>query len=188
MVEYFNKRVMEQGISSDEMRAVCVELKGEDGELEGMEFDVVMCAQAYHHLPSIEDTTKILAHFLKPGGTLMVVDLAKNENGIDFHDYVGKLADSGATMEDVLCHEAHQAHEHVDGNGHGHGHHHAAAKHGTKISHVVAHKGGFHEHQIRKAFEEAGLQEFQWKIAGAVQPLRGPRSVDLFLATGQKPE
>lgn len=30
---------------------------------------------AYHHLSSIEDTTKTLASFLVPGGRLLVVDL-----------------------------------------------------------------------------------------------------------------
>ena len=40
-VEYYNQRANEQGISPDEMKAVCIELKGEEGELDGAKFDVV---------------------------------------------------------------------------------------------------------------------------------------------------
>ena len=42
MVDQYNLRVANQGISSDEMRAVAVQLKGEDGELENQKFDVVV--------------------------------------------------------------------------------------------------------------------------------------------------
>lgn len=30
---------------------------------------------SYHHFESIKDTTRVLAHFLKPGGTLLVADI-----------------------------------------------------------------------------------------------------------------
>lgn len=42
MVDEYNHRVMNQGIPPEEMHAVCVELKGEDGELEGARFDVIV--------------------------------------------------------------------------------------------------------------------------------------------------
>jgi len=42
MVEKYNLKVSNQGISPDEMRAICVDLKGETDELDGMKFDVVM--------------------------------------------------------------------------------------------------------------------------------------------------
>jgi tRNA/tmRNA/rRNA uracil-C5-methylase (TrmA/RlmC/RlmD family) len=41
-VEYYNTRVQNQGISDEEMKAVCVDLKGEEGELEGIKFDIVV--------------------------------------------------------------------------------------------------------------------------------------------------
>ncbi len=205
LVDYFNKRVGDQGIPSEEMRAVCVELKGEEGELGGMKFDVIVvsrsslfywqkrtcedvplnqCAQAYHHLPSIEDTTKILVHFLKPGGTLMVVDLVRNLNGIDFHNHAKKLAESGGTEGEVVNHED-LGHEDRHRCQHGDI---APKTHGVKFSHIVPHKGGFEEHRIRKAFEGAKLEEFEWSIAGSVQPLRGSVEVELFLAMGMKLE
>ena len=42
MVEQYNTRVHNQGISSDEMRAVCVRLQGAPGELDDERFDVVV--------------------------------------------------------------------------------------------------------------------------------------------------
>ncbi|KAI0035487.1 S-adenosyl-L-methionine-dependent methyltransferase [Vararia minispora EC-137] len=81
-VHVFNKRARMQGIREDEMRAVCTVLKGEDGELGEHRFDVVVCSMAYHHLYTPEHTTRVLARFLKPGGTLLVVDLMPR-SGID---------------------------------------------------------------------------------------------------------
>ncbi|KAJ7063677.1 S-adenosyl-L-methionine-dependent methyltransferase [Mycena amicta] len=73
-VQLFAERIRNQGIPSEEMRVVCTELKGNDTELDGEKFDVVVCSAAYHHLESINDTTRTLAYFLKPTGCLLVVD------------------------------------------------------------------------------------------------------------------
>lgn len=40
-VDVYNETVSNQGLSPDEMRAVCAELKGEAGELDDLKFDVV---------------------------------------------------------------------------------------------------------------------------------------------------
>jgi len=63
------------------MRAVCTELKGTAEELDGVKFDVIVCASAYHHFESIEAVTRTLAFFLKPGGSLMVSDIIMPTNG-----------------------------------------------------------------------------------------------------------
>lgn len=42
MVDQFNRRVEEQGIPPEEMKAVKAELKGEETELEGAKFDVII--------------------------------------------------------------------------------------------------------------------------------------------------
>ncbi|KAH9484055.1 putative methyltransferase C1347.09 [Psilocybe cubensis] len=77
-VDLFNEHVSNQGIPPDEMRAVCVELKGEEGELDGLKFDVIT---------SIDDITKTLAFFLKPKGVLFVVDVTpKESDGISASD------------------------------------------------------------------------------------------------------
>ncbi|KAF9809245.1 hypothetical protein IEO21_07474 [Rhodonia placenta] len=78
MVEQFNLRASNQGLAPEEMQAVCVELKGSTNELNGQKFDVIVCALAYHHFSSIEDTTRIISTFLKPGGSLLVADIMKS--------------------------------------------------------------------------------------------------------------
>ncbi|KAI0753758.1 hypothetical protein C8Q74DRAFT_1306825 [Fomes fomentarius] len=55
------------GESCETIGLVCTELKGEPGESDGIKFDVIVCCASYHHFPSIGDTTRVLASFLKPG-------------------------------------------------------------------------------------------------------------------------
>ncbi|KAJ7063678.1 S-adenosyl-L-methionine-dependent methyltransferase, partial [Mycena amicta] len=74
MVDRFNKSAAEQGISPEKMHAVRVELKGQDSELDGAKFDVVMCSLAFHHIADVLGTTRLLSFYLKPGGVLLVVD------------------------------------------------------------------------------------------------------------------
>ncbi|KAF9533653.1 S-adenosyl-L-methionine-dependent methyltransferase [Crepidotus variabilis] len=74
LVDNYNERVSNQGISPDEMRAVCIELKGEVNELDGHKFDVVVCSAAYHHIENVDGITKALSFHLKPGGVLLVAD------------------------------------------------------------------------------------------------------------------
>ncbi|EJU05798.1 S-adenosyl-L-methionine-dependent methyltransferase [Dacryopinax primogenitus] len=87
MVDYYNTRVSNQGIPSSEMRAIRATLPDDPGELQGMQssFDVVVCAQAYHHITDIGLVTQSLATFLRPGGALLVVDLVKSEHGMFMH-------------------------------------------------------------------------------------------------------
>jgi hypothetical protein len=42
MVDLYNRRVSNQGITPDEMKAVCVELRGVPGELDDAKFDVIV--------------------------------------------------------------------------------------------------------------------------------------------------
>jgi 2-polyprenyl-3-methyl-5-hydroxy-6-metoxy-1,4-benzoquinol methylase len=80
-VDIFNEHVSNHGIPPEEMRAVCVELKGDEGELDGLKFDVVTCSASYHHFEDINKITKILSFFLKPGGVLLVVDITPKGDG-----------------------------------------------------------------------------------------------------------
>ncbi|EPQ50567.1 S-adenosyl-L-methionine-dependent methyltransferase [Gloeophyllum trabeum ATCC 11539] len=82
MVDQYNLRVSNQGIPPEEMKAVRAELKGDDNELGGAKFDVVVCSMAYHHFDSIDDTTRVLAHFVRPGGRLMVADLYRGDDAL----------------------------------------------------------------------------------------------------------
>jgi len=78
MVDQFNLRASNQGLAPDEMKAVCVDLRREDHELHGRKFDVIVCSMAYHHFSSVEDVTRLLASFLRPGGSLLVADVDRS--------------------------------------------------------------------------------------------------------------
>ena len=41
----------------------------------------LQCCASYHHFPSIPETTRVLASFLKPGGSLLVADIKAEEDG-----------------------------------------------------------------------------------------------------------
>ncbi|KAG8769114.1 hypothetical protein FRC12_005168 [Ceratobasidium sp. 428] len=107
-VTYFNERVANQGISSDEMRAICVELKergvGEPDALDGIEFDVIVCTNAYHHFDDIGVVTKTLASYLKPGtGTLLVIDLIRSPTSESLHkDHGHVVAHKGGFVEEAV--------------------------------------------------------------------------------------
>ncbi|KAF8579479.1 S-adenosyl-L-methionine-dependent methyltransferase [Ramaria rubella] len=84
-VEQYNSKVDNQGISAEEMHAICVDLHEQHRELEGKLFDVIVCSQAYHHFLSIDATTRLLASFLKPEtGSLLVSDLLKGQYSHEF--------------------------------------------------------------------------------------------------------
>ncbi|KAF7298400.1 Methyltransf-25 domain-containing protein [Mycena kentingensis (nom. inval.)] len=77
MVDEFNKRVAEEGIDGEKMRAQRVsELKAEGtgSELGDAKFDVIFSSVAFHHIQDLVSTTRTLATFLNPGGVLLVVD------------------------------------------------------------------------------------------------------------------
>ncbi|KAH9843657.1 S-adenosyl-L-methionine-dependent methyltransferase [Rhodofomes roseus] len=69
---------------SDKLKASCVELKA-DGRIGNStkQFDIVLCTMAYHHFGNPEDVTKILASFVKPGASLLVVDILAISNKAD---------------------------------------------------------------------------------------------------------
>ncbi|KAJ7084805.1 S-adenosyl-L-methionine-dependent methyltransferase [Mycena belliarum] len=78
MVDHFSEKINNQGIPPEEMRVVCADLKGEESELDGQKFDVITCSAAYHHFASINDITRTLFFFLKPGGCLLVTDFMRS--------------------------------------------------------------------------------------------------------------
>lgn len=80
MVEIYNRKAADQGLSPDDMRAEVISLDGKMSGLENHSFSIVVCGMAYHHIPSILDVTKSLAHFLKPAGVLVVVDILKSSD------------------------------------------------------------------------------------------------------------
>lgn len=89
MVDRYNEKFATE---SKRLSAVRVELQDNSKELEGSKFDVIFvrvlltpqphcsrfkfqCASAYHHFSSVEETTRVLVSYLKPGGALLVADM-----------------------------------------------------------------------------------------------------------------
>ncbi|KAI8974257.1 S-adenosyl-L-methionine-dependent methyltransferase [Trametes punicea] len=142
-VEQYNVNASNQGLTPEEMKAVCVQLKGEPGELDDAKFDVVVCCASYHHFPSIEETTQVLVHFLKPGGSLLVTDIKAAPDG---HE---------------LFKETHH--------------------------HIVAHTHGLTEESMRRAFEGAGLAQFELKDAFKARMTATGEETQWFVARGSKP-
>ena len=46
-VNRYNAQAANQGLEPDEMRAICVDLQGELGELDGLKFDIVVVRALY---------------------------------------------------------------------------------------------------------------------------------------------
>jgi len=183
MVDQFNLRVSNQGIPPEEMRAVRQELKGEEGELDSMRFDVIVCAQAYHHFSSIEDTTRILAFFLKPGGALIVLDLIKTDD--DPHEAMKQVIEKALQGDIAHVHHTHgHAAPGTDDTASAHGQV-TAQRPAPNHDHIVAHKGGFEEHEIKKVFDSANLEQFSFRPAVRVS-IGDSKTLNLFLAKGIK--
>ncbi|KAJ6546828.1 S-adenosyl-L-methionine-dependent methyltransferase [Mycena capillaripes] len=102
MVDEFNKGVQNHGISTEHMSAVRAELKGEDTELDGIKFDVVMCSLAYHHIDDIATVTRLLTFFLKPGGTLLVVDYPTMDAAAVPEEVLPAIAHKGGISETAI--------------------------------------------------------------------------------------
>lgn len=170
------------------------------------------CAQSYHHFPSISDTTRILKHFLKPGsGALLVVDLARDDSAVSPHNIattetkdvslkphqslepeprIPEPNPLDRTPEPDISGDMHISPIHqTEALLHSHSPSHGSTFHSHSHSHIVAHKGGFTEPEIKNAFAVAGLEEFDWDIIGEFDPVRGNRGrkLRLFLAKGTRP-
>ena len=183
VVDNYNKLAKEQGHSPDKIQATRVQPfvptaapdsgvveaanQLEDAlQLAGRKFDIVVCANAYHHVPDIDLVTKLLVSVLKPEtGRLFVVDLSEYKQP---HDH---------------------GHEHGHGHGHHHGHHPPAAghTHGPEpfTGPAVAHTGGFTSSRIESCFKNAGLCDFDFVDSAVTAEIRGGQAT-FFLASGRR--
>jgi 2-polyprenyl-3-methyl-5-hydroxy-6-metoxy-1,4-benzoquinol methylase len=112
---------------------------------------------AYHHFPSVEQVTRDIVGFLKPGGVLAVADIAAR---------VQHAADSDRVGDGVSVSEAPPIIP-------------------AEYEHLVSHTHGFTEEYMRALFEGAGLVNFTFDQFTAAK-WHG-RDIDFFLATGTKP-
>ncbi|KAJ8519727.1 hypothetical protein ONZ45_g3353 [Pleurotus djamor] len=132
MVDVFNKFASENNM--DSLEAFCVELKGEDKELGGKKFDVIISGMVYHHLPNVAEITKILASYLKPGGSLLVIN---------------RLANGKPLPEDLFVRKPNTPDINMNMSA---------------FERLVAHKDGFTETELREIFEGAGLVKFEMRV------------------------
>ncbi|KAG5359697.1 putative methyltransferase [Yarrowia sp. C11] len=144
MVEGFNEAVLNQGITSKEMRALVADIsKSDDFDKVKQEapggFNIVFSSLSFHHLPDVDGTLEKLFDLTKSGGTILIIDF---------------ISLPGENSADILPKsEGHSHHSH----GHDHGHHHGDPQnHSHGHSHVVAHHHGFSEESITKSLEKAG--------------------------------
>jgi len=87
MVDQYNQRVEKdsENIPAHKMKVIRAELNGESSELDGAKFDLAICSMAFHHFSSIADHAKIISSFLKPGGSLVVIDIFKKDSPAGAH-------------------------------------------------------------------------------------------------------
>lgn len=88
VVDLFNKRFADKDADQERFRAIRAELKGEDGELDNEKFHVIICTAAYHHFEDVSQVTRLLAHFLKPSGALIVIDNMETPIPEEYHHLV----------------------------------------------------------------------------------------------------
>ncbi|KAG8848720.1 hypothetical protein FRC20_002500 [Serendipita sp. 405] len=208
MVDYYNQRVYNQGIPEEEMHAVCIpELKGDDSDLDGQKFDLIICAQAYHHFPDIQKMTNNLANLLKPGtGILFVADLMEHDPSIfkhrPPHSSHSHSEDQSSSTSSVThssdrydplhtegsTHPRPHPHPPLPLHHHHHHHHHHRHHDGLLSGPTVAHRGGFTSDQIETCFVSAGLQDFRFiDNAASAQMEKGNKHIELFVASGRRP-
>lgn len=184
MVEMYNTRARNQGLSEDEMAAfqgnLCVpgdedpEAFRDDARFFG--FDLAVVGLGFHHFDDPDLAARRLVARLKPGGVLMIID------------FLPHAAPHGTTGAGGHHHDDHHQHHH---DGDGHGHHQGGAPDievaadGKALMTVTHH--GFSEERIREVFVGAGAgKDFLLEGMGQVKfgEKHGKRT--LFLARGTK--
>lgn len=153
MVEQYNARADAQGLEPHEMRAVCTlaELDAQD------RFDLVVCSMAYHHFAAVDDVSRELVKYLKPGGTLAVADIADVDTDTGLPSCRDRDSDGGAPPLPPLM---------------------------AGYEHIVAHTRGFSEEVIRALFVGTGLEDVSFELFTSAK--RQGRDVHFFLATGTR--
>ncbi|KAJ2916270.1 hypothetical protein MD484_g4156, partial [Candolleomyces efflorescens] len=79
VVERCNEVLKELG-ASEQSYAFVANILADKGILPEKKFDLAFCSNSYHHFDQPEEVTRILGTFLKPGGTLLIIDNIQNPN------------------------------------------------------------------------------------------------------------
>lgn len=112
---------------------------------------------AYHHFPSVEQVTRDIVKYLKPGGMLAVADIAARVHAADGDGASVEVNASGSEAPPIIP---------------------------AEYEHLVSHTRGFTEEYMRALFEGAGLVNFTYDQFTSAK-WHG-RDIDFFLATGTK--
>ncbi|KAG8161031.1 hypothetical protein KVR01_009295 [Diaporthe batatas] len=182
MVDMYNTRARNQGLSEDEMVAfqgnLCVPGDEDpesfrDPKFSG--FDLAVIGLGFHHFDNPDLAAKRLAARLRPGGVLMILD------------FLPHAPHGGHDDDDDHHHHHHHHHHHGHDDGHGH-------QGGADVEAAVVEKAletvthhGFSEERIREVFVGAGVgKDFLLEGMGQVKfgEKHGKRT--LFLARGTK--
>ncbi|EDR10828.1 uncharacterized protein LACBIDRAFT_315686 [Laccaria bicolor S238N-H82] len=170
MVDQYNTRVANQGIPREEMRAVCADLQGTADELDGEKFDLVV----------VRPSTQIRAPTSLTPSQPLIGELSAIQCASSYHHFASInditrtlaffLKPNGVLLViDLLKSDDAETEDLFPDHGH----------------HIVAHKGGFKEDDLRTAFREAGLTAFMFNDAMTVK--RRGHDLKLFIAKGTKP-
>ncbi|KAL0581103.1 hypothetical protein V5O48_000892 [Marasmius crinis-equi] len=90
MVDEFNSNIQKWGLA-DEGKISAVRVDLTEGGLDNKKFDIIFSTMVYHHLPSVDETTKILASFLKPGGRLLIIDWIKGQDKQQYSEQIDRI-------------------------------------------------------------------------------------------------
>ncbi|KAL0575955.1 hypothetical protein V5O48_006025 [Marasmius crinis-equi] len=101
MVDEFNSNMKKWGLA-DEGRFSAIRADLTEGGLDGKKFDIIFSTMVYHHLPSVEETTKVLASFLKPGGRLLIMDWIVGEEKEQYSEQIGRIMKVGGFNEEEM--------------------------------------------------------------------------------------
>ncbi|KAJ3855341.1 S-adenosyl-L-methionine-dependent methyltransferase [Lentinula lateritia] len=187
MVDRYNKRVENQGIHHEEMRAICIPEQllthadvSDENDLRlakllgDVEFDVAICCMSYHHFPSIFSITRTLSSLLKPGGHLYIADVESIPMDSTPHGPGNNNKQSASDLEAIF-------------------------PDGICDAGVVTHKYGFSELEMKDVFVQAGLADIdaasetgqigdRFTYSIATRAFKKGKAVNIFLARGVKPQ
>ncbi|KAJ4471815.1 S-adenosyl-L-methionine-dependent methyltransferase [Lentinula edodes] len=174
MVDRYNKRVENQGIPHEEMRAICIPEQLLTHANDNVGFDVAICCMSYHHFPSISFITRTLSSLLKPGGHLYIADVESIPIKSTPHGPDNSNKQSASDLEAIF-------------------------PDGACDAGVVTHKYGFSELEMKDVFVQAGLADIdaasetgqigsRFTYSIATRAFKKGKAVNIFLARGVKPQ
>ncbi len=157
MLERMQSKAEAAGLGAKVKTAKTLLASPDDPALQGQRFDLVVAHLVFHHIPRMQETLRVMAQVLKPGGSLVVSDFedegvrkashpkelqhGSERHALDKKDLWRMLQEEEKTvgLKDLDVYRAFEMeidfsgindHQHTHGHGHQHGHGHGHA-HGS---------------------------------------------------------